>query len=38
MTATIRALIDAIHAREDPSTDALARVFGDDDSALLGWP
>jgi uncharacterized cupin superfamily protein len=35
MTATIRALIDAIHALEDRSPDALARVFDAHDSELL---
>ena len=38
MTATIRALIDAIHALEARSPDALAAVFAPDDSELLGWP
>jgi len=38
MTATIHALIEAIHAGEDRSPEALARVFADHESELLGWP
>ena len=38
MTARIRALIDAIHALETREPDALAAVFRDHDSELLGWP
>ena len=38
MTARIRALIDAIHALEAREPDALAAVFRDHDSELLGWP
>jgi hypothetical protein len=38
MTATIRALIDAIHALEDRDAAALDAVFRAHDSELLGWP
>jgi len=38
MTATIRALVDAIHALDDRSPDALAAVFRAHDSELVGWP
>ena len=38
MTARIRALIDAIHALKTREPDALAAVFRDHDSELLGWP
>ena len=38
MTARIRALIDAIHALEAGEPAALAAVFRDHDSELLGWP
>jgi mannose-6-phosphate isomerase-like protein (cupin superfamily) len=38
MTARIRALIDAIHALEAREPDALAAVFRDHESELLGWP
>ena len=38
MTARIRALIDALHALEAREPEALAAVFRDHDSELLGWP
>jgi mannose-6-phosphate isomerase-like protein (cupin superfamily) len=38
MTATIRALIDAIHALEDRSPAAMEAVFRAHDSGLIGWP
>ena len=36
MTATIRRLIDALHAREDGMT--MEDVFRAHDSTLIGWP
>ena len=36
--AALRALIDAIHALEAGEPAALAAVFRDHDSELLGWP
>jgi mannose-6-phosphate isomerase-like protein (cupin superfamily) len=38
MTATIRALIDAIHALEARDPAALEAVFRAHESELLGWP
>jgi mannose-6-phosphate isomerase-like protein (cupin superfamily) len=38
MTERIRALIDAIHADESRPPDALAILFRDHESELLGWP
>ncbi|HLY41881.1 MAG TPA: cupin domain-containing protein [Terracidiphilus sp.] len=37
MTPTVLRLIEAIHAMQDRSGDALAAVFAEHDSALVGW-
>jgi hypothetical protein len=38
MTPRIRALIDALHALDDRTPEAVAAVFTAHRSELLGWP